>query len=256
MADKSVIGPPPTEGLTPEVVRWLKKVQDHIELGAGQRGNGEQRYLTVQDAQDLGLADVVPAARREKAVSLSPRAFAGTGMGDLTLQSGSSIVNLSPPLPVENVEAYGTNEGASSSVLVMWEGTRYPTYGGANVYRATENSYGKAVKIGSVGLGARMYLDEGVNEAVTYYYWVRSVSTVSGAPEGPLNQVPGTEAIFDEAEIEPAATANAVRYQQHMAGINAATALFGEAEVTNLLIGGTIKSDNYVPGVSGWIIKK
>lgn len=259
MSDHAAIGPPPTDGLTPEVVRWLKKVQQQLEVASGQRGSGENRYLTVEDAKNLGLADVAiseQGATKRRIASLLPRAFAGTGVGDLTLKPGTSIINQSAPPPVENVEAYGTNEGASSSVLVMWEGTRYETYGGANVYRANENSYGKAVKVGSVGVGERMFLDEGVNEALTYYYWVRSVSTASGAPEGPLNGVAGTEAVFDDAEIVPAATANAVKYQQNMAGINAASALIGNAEVGNLLIGGTIKSDNYVPGVSGWIIKK
>jgi hypothetical protein len=35
-----------------------------------------------------------------------------------------------------------------------------------------------------------------------------------------------------------------------------AEAIIGEGHVTNLMIGDTIQSDNYVPGVSGWSIKK
>ena len=35
-----------------------------------------------------------------------------------------------------------------------------------------------------------------------------------------------------------------------------AEAIIGQGDITNLMIGDTIQSDNYVPGVSGWAIKK
>ena len=266
MADpkKRSLGPPPTDPVAQQ--KWLTALQEIVEVGLGQRGDGLHRFVEVKDLGDLNLADVTGgkdgggsggtgggsvSGSGSSRVTVTPVPYAGTNKGPIP-----GGITYSQPRAVTNVIAYGTNDGAASKVMLIWDNINYSEYGGAEIYRAGVDNFGVAVKIGTVGVGQRMYVDSPVDEAGTYYYWVRSLSTYADAPIGGLNSPSGTLAIFDADLVKQKLHDTALEGYQLMIGIAAANALFDQATISNLTIGDTIQSDDYVPGVSGWIIKK
>lgn len=84
------------------------------------------------------------------------------------------IISSIPPQPL-NVTA----TGGFAKILIQWDDPNYKYFSYAEVYRNTSNNLGTAVMIGTSN--GQMYSDDPPNSsiAVTYYYWVRFVSTAA-----------------------------------------------------------------------------
>lgn len=244
---KQSLGPPPSDAVG--LQRWLGRVQEIVETGLGHRGDGKSAFVEKQDLVNLNLAGFEGGVAPGRTVTLVEKV---TVPGDTA--SGGTVVDTAPAGPVENLVAIGDAE-SSATVVLLWDPTGIPNYGGAKVYRATTDNFGAAVSIGQVGLGQRMYVDQGRDSSKAWYYWVRALKSTN-ALEGALNQVNGTLAVFDPEAQAAALEDAAMAGFRVMFGLAADNAIIDEALISALVISNTLQSDNYVPGQAGWILKK
>ncbi|WP_345195509.1 phage tail tip fiber protein, partial [Kistimonas scapharcae] len=107
------------------------------------------------------------------------------------------------------------------------------------VWVSEDSELSNAVMVGVINTRPWGYKPD--DNTAIYYFWLRHVSyrnKYSGFVSG--------SGSCDAANADDL-TVNT---------LTVATATIGQGEIGNLLIGDAIQSDNYVPGVSGWIIKK
>jgi len=110
---------------------------------------------------------------------------------DLTKPHGGIVVTPTPTYAIPNAITGLTATGAFASILLGWDDpSTQADYAYTNVYRASVDDVGVAVKIGEST--APLFSDTPPNSStsVTYYYWVRGVN--KGGIEGPYNQTAGT----------------------------------------------------------------
>lgn len=110
----------------------------------------------------------------------SSRSISGTTDG-----GGTSVDPTIPPV----VTGF-TASGAFNTIILQWDYPKYNNHAYTEVFRAAVDDIGQAVKIGASFAG--MYPDQPPDSrmSVTYYYWVRNVSTSN--VKGPFNATAGT----------------------------------------------------------------
>jgi len=114
---------------------------------------------------------------------LNSGAFTAGPGGDLDFRGPADSTCGTPPA-LTNLDA----SGAMTSILLSWEGWRYPCKAYVEIHRADVDDIGLAVLIGSSTGG--LYSDA-VGSNATHYYWVRAVNTEGTV--GPFNQTAGTK---------------------------------------------------------------
>lgn len=107
---------------------------------------------------------------------------------------------LSPPLPTSLATAAGM-----TSIQLTWDRPVYRNHAYTEVWRASTNSLGSAVRIGTTT--ATLYADSVGKTSQTYYYWIRFISEANVS--GPYNAT---------------------------SGVVASTGLIGGADLSNLII--------------------
>lgn len=246
------LGPPPSDAVGQQ--RWLGQLQELVETAHGQRGDGKRAFVERQDLVGLNLAD------------FGKQGFGGGTTQNVTLvtkvvAAGDTAVlgevnDTAPPTPVRNVVAIGDNE-TNTKVIVLWDSTGIYNYGGAEVYRSNVDNFGTAAAVGSAGIGQRIFVDEFDRSTISgnVFYWVKAKKT-SNRLLSPLNAALGTQAIFDLEQQQQALADAALTGYKIIVGLAADSALINNAWISSMIISNELKSDNYIPGQAGWILKK
>ncbi|MGH1374434.1 MAG: hypothetical protein ACRBBW_20525 [Cellvibrionaceae bacterium] len=155
-----------------------------------------------------------------------------------TVEATNPMADLSIPGAPSTFEITGTVNYA----VLSWAGTDQNIVSLTQIYMAETDDFSAAKFVGSAT--GEVFGHKLPEQNKDYYFWIRFIS-YAGTPSA-LSSLSGTLGRTDAATADDL-TVNTV---------TAAKALIGEGEVGNLLIGDTIQSENYVPGVSGWAIKK
>lgn len=160
--------------------QFLTAVKGILETYQASRPNASilDKVLTNRDLYDSGLG----------AVNLSGRVFSRIGAASSS-GSGLQAGDYTPPPPITNFTA----SPAIMSVILSW--TAAPASANIasyEIWRSGSNNLGTAVKV--LTTPAEVITDSVGAAGVTYYYWIRAVSRVQGAPPGPFNAVSGTVA--------------------------------------------------------------
>lgn len=158
-----------------EVLRAIKSV---LEVREGHLGDSLDQNVTLRDMVDLNLLK---------------------NTGSTTFTNGSSAVVIpsmaapdgynpytdftTPPAPTGLIITSGF-----SSIYLAWDGAPFKNPSFAEVWRASTNNLGDAVKIGTTA--ANLFTDPVGKTSQTYYYWIRFVSVANVT--GPYNQTAGT----------------------------------------------------------------
>jgi hypothetical protein len=218
----------------------MRKVKEALEVRLGQRGDELDMAVTRRDMVDSGFAKVFSHGKYLTIRTAPPNPVFVPIVGE-----GDPYGDISVPLYPTGVEIYSS----ASYNLIVWSPTAELFVERAEVWRGTSVDPALAVFLGN---GNQVYGDDISDDpAVPYYYFVRFVSYKGY--ESPWHSLTGTLAT---ASI----TDDALR-------VIAADKVFGASgvfldlvaengSISNAMIGNTIQSDNYVPGVAGWIIKK
>lgn len=166
--------------LPPNLYKLLEQIKEKSEIGARERGDPMQSYVTLGELVALDLARIVRIAPGGGVVVQPP------GPPDLTV----------PPVPTGFVVTNGF-----SHVFTEWASPydAYSNHARTRIYRAASDNLADAVEIGqSTGFA---FADLSVATGTVYYYWIRWEST-SGVL-GPVNDTAGTpgQRSDDPAEI-------------------------------------------------------
>ena len=131
---------------------------------------------TIIEARTIGPKEWLDA-NKLKGVNGVLANILGNGTGD------DSLLNFATPPAPENLTADGT----FNNIYLRWNHIPYSNHAYTEVWRASVNNLGDAILLSAVW--GNLYADP-VDDGVTYYYWVRFVSTAAVA--GPFNLASGT----------------------------------------------------------------
>lgn len=179
------------------IARALSAIKEAVEVGHGRRGDPQDRFATLRDLQDAGLARVVIDGRGGGGAVLAPPAGPGTGA---PLPTGPTRPNygdgdFTPPPKPRNVRARGlppdinvdpdsaTSEGV---VMVTWDPPEYGNHFYTEVYRMPRG----ATPQDGTGAPVLVLASNGFNPAYAY-----GVDNGSGSPNvfnGGFAVLPGT----------------------------------------------------------------
>ncbi len=159
----------------PNSPRFLERIREILEVAIGDRGNILDRFVTVKDLVNSGLADYVHKGVRYSKSEAS--AVQANTVADLTV----------PPAPT-NLSA----NAAVMAILVAFDNphNKYGNHSHTEIWRASVDDLAQAYLRGSAPGG--LYADEIGDSGIQYYYWARSVSTSNIT--GPFNAINGTPA--------------------------------------------------------------
>lgn len=101
-----------------------------------------------------------------------------------------------------------TAVGAVETIILEWDTPTHRNHGHAEIWRATVNDLGQAVKYGTT-MGD-LYADANITPNVEYFYWLRYVTNTEPPVYGPYNSTVGTSAI---AGPDPAVLLDALTNQ-------------------------------------------
>jgi len=154
----------------------LDKVKETIDIREGRIGSKFDKYITWRDLFQSGITQVTLNGVSYRTNATAPSVAVAT----------DEVSFAPPPAPTGF-----TATGGFTLIQLQWTDpqTLYRNHSYTEVWRSTSNNLGTAVMLGTSS--GRFYVDS-VGNAVTYYYWVRFVSTA--AVKGPYNATNGTSA--------------------------------------------------------------
>lgn len=158
----------------------LQAIKNTLLVREGNIGDPLDQVATLRDLVALNVATTEPTDEEE-----------GVGGG---------IINpvLPPPIDGYNPETDYTTppaptglrvSGGFTNVYLEWDGAPYRNHAFTEIWRATVDNLGDAVRIGTTA--ANVYADP-AQPNTTYYYWIRFVSRANVV--GPYNLTSGTSA--------------------------------------------------------------
>lgn len=228
----------PALRLTPELeplAPFLNAVRESIEVLTGQTGFELDRAVTLRDLYESGVASVY-AGGREFAVDPTRVTVSNSGSGILPVTQ-TEVATAQPPA-VTGLTA----SGALATVTLTWDEIDYPGHAYVEVWRASTDDIGVAVRVG-ISQGLRtVYSDPVGATGGTYYYWVRAVN--EQATPGPYNSVHGTQAVtafvaapdLGPASVTTAALADLAVNTQKLAELAVDAAKLANSAVTTTKI--------------------
>lgn len=232
--------PPVPAGVDAQTRQWMTALKEALEVRTGQRGDTLDRSPTVRELAAAGL--LVPV---KNGIPVDAKAVSHAGVGkdiraavEVDFNQENPAADITPPLAPTSLETVGTE----NFIVLSWEGIDALKVSQTQVYVNETNDRESARLAATVGGKVFGYTPPVVGE--TYYFWVRFLSFANVV--GPFHDVQGVEGTTD-ANTPDDVTVNT---------LTAAHAIIGEGEIHSLAIGDIIQSDNYVPGKSGWAIKK
>lgn len=192
-------GIPPVPNRNPQERQFLEAMKEAIEIAKGHRGNPLDRYISMRDLIDAGIATLKGKATNGY-VSGSALDPTGAGPGN-----GSGPGNQPPAdLTVPNAPTGLSASKGLGMIYLTWDAAAYSNHAHTNIYRHSEDNFANAVVItNTIG---RMYadpvpfqpMDEAAESTRGYYYWITFVS--EAGVESPPNSLAGT---YQEPEVEP-----------------------------------------------------
>lgn len=154
--------PAPTNDNLTQVARAVKGVLDVRE---GLLGDPLDRNVTFRDLQSSGIADVTVVGRGASSGGLLVAPGSGLGSGS------SEELDLTPP-----PQPTGFAATAGIAVIILeWTYPSYSNHAYTEIWRSSTNVLGNAVRIATSQ--SMMYSDAVGSTGVTFYYWIRFVST-------------------------------------------------------------------------------
>ncbi|ELD4017363.1 DUF1983 domain-containing protein [Salmonella enterica] len=153
----------------------LAAVVENMEIGTGQRGDGQDAFVTQRQLAELKLA----------------RMNASGGGGRVSLISGLGPgIFPAMPQPERPTKPEGFEvTGGFGYVLLEWVMPKYNGHSLAEVWRGTEDNLSDAVLVGTTP--GQVYSDP-VDPGWKGFYWIRFVN--SAGVSGPYNSPDGTPA--------------------------------------------------------------
>jgi len=121
---------------------------------------------------------------------VSPSDLTATGLFNRgpngTLTPNAPFLDMTIPPQITGLAV----SGSFAAIMLTWDDPRYRNLAYVEVYRATVNDLGQAVRVGTTQ--STMYADRPPQSSlsVTYYYWVRIISVANVT--GPYNSTSGT----------------------------------------------------------------
>jgi len=171
-------------GIAAQIKKLLDSLREHTDVLKGNRGDPLDRAITPRDLLDMGLA--------KRLGGVAQRLISGKNLVASDAPQNMTI----PPRP-----ANFTAVGGLAHVHLTWDSARdaFGNYAYTAIYRHTADNLADAVQIGQTS-GSFIYSDHDVHYGVTYYYWIRFVSTAD--VKGPFNSSVGTSAELSEDPAE------------------------------------------------------
>ena len=147
-------------GIDQNLRRTIEKLSESTDIGAGVRGDPEQRYIRIVDLLDMGLA--------KRLSNGAQRLVSGSNL----LYVGAPIKNI-PPAP-EDFEV----SGGIGIIFLKWKRAKdvYSNHGYTEIWRSEEDNLSNAVLLGQTTVSF-MHADHDVDYTKTYFYWIRFVSS-------------------------------------------------------------------------------
>lgn len=157
------------------LIRVVDQIRETIEVREGRRPNQNalDRLLT---ARDLVKAGVITVKSRAQGSYLDA--------ADIALPADEQ--DLTPPPAPTGLTA----SGALQNIILNWDESGFGSYAYTEIWRAATDNLGVAVRIATSV--ASVYADAVGATNVTYYYWIRFVSTANVT--GEFNAVAGVSA--------------------------------------------------------------
>lgn len=157
----------------------IEKLAETNDIGAGLRGSPEERYIRVSDLINMGMAKRL-SANAQRLVS-----------GQNLISTTAAILDI-PPRPTNLVAS-----GGIGLIFLTWDSPKqlYSNHSLTEIWRATADNLGAATLIGQTTT-TFLFQDPDVDHTLTYYYWIRFVSTSNIT--GPYNNSSGTVGITNQ----------------------------------------------------------
>lgn len=170
------------------LVAWARAVKDALGVLSGDAARTADARLdsavTFRDLIEQGLA--LQASSNSSQIVIPSGGGSGTGSGEYV-----------PPTPITPPAPTGLSATGTFGVIILdWDAAAYTGHAYTEVFRATTNDFGAAIK---VGLTSGAVYNDWVGNDTPYYYWIRHVS-VTDTP-GAINAIAGTSA---QAALDPA----------------------------------------------------
>lgn len=160
------------------VLDVLRAVKNVLEVREGNRGDALDQNVTLRDLTDLSIlktgSTTLTSGTRVPVVSVTVNDDGYDPTTDMT----------APPAPTGL-----TATGGFTNVYLYWDGAQYKNHSYTEIWRATTNNLGSAVRVGTTI--SSVYSDPAAPDT-TYYYWVRFVSQANMT--GAYNSTTGTSA--------------------------------------------------------------
>lgn len=186
-----------------EVLRAIKNV---LEVREGHIGDSLDQNATLRDLVDLNVLRTggFTSLTNGASVAVIPSSARPDGYNPYTDYT-------TPPAPTGF-----TAVGGFTNVYLEWSGAPYKNHSYAEIWRATSNSLGMAILVGTTA--SNVYADPAAGNT-TYYYWIRFVS--QAAIKGPYNATTGTSATtaIDVSSAYDEIYANTVASSNPSAGV-------------------------------------
>lgn len=163
-------------GLPDRLVRAVEELQAYLRI----RSTGLDAYVSQRDLIEWGFATEPDGTTRPPNTGGLTPVF---DPGDV----GSETPDLTPPPAPTGLTA----TGGYGTVFLEWDVVIDSRIGFFEVWRASVNNIGSAVKIGQTT--SFLYVDN-VQSSATFYYWVRAVNKWDVTIVSPFNAVSGTSA--------------------------------------------------------------
>lgn len=157
-----------------EVLRAIKNV---IEVREGHLGDELDQNVTLRDLKDIGVVQGGGFSVLTSGAKV-PVLITGTSTDGYDPETDYTT----PPAP-----AGLTASSGFSNVYLAWPGAPYRNHAYTEIWRASVDNLGDAVRIGTTA--TNVYADA-AEEGATYYYWIRFVSVANVT--GPYNDTEGT----------------------------------------------------------------
>jgi hypothetical protein len=160
------------------VTEVLRAVKNVLQVREGLLGDTLDQYVTWRDLTDVSVVS------------------AG---GTSTLTNGTRVPVIVPPTvdtgydPTTDLTTPSQPTGLTitsgmTSIYLAWTGASYQNHAYTEIWRASTDSIGSAVRIGTTI--TNLYSDPVGKTSQTYYYWIRFVSAANVS--GPYNATAGT----------------------------------------------------------------
>ena len=233
--------PPPVSD--PAMQQWMEQTTEMLRQATGQVGSKGLSFITYESLEEIGVI------KQETGTGGSTQPGGGnSGEGDY-VPDDPPVDNSPPPAP-RNV----TTSGSPTTIRIIWDNPVLNYSYRAEVYVNIDDNLGTATLAGSSN--GWIYQHTMGEDTRVHYFWVRFVrGNGEEIITGPYNATQGTPGQVGGELVD------AQLGQLDVDKLIGGTADFVEANIldgsiTNAKIGDTIQSDNYQPGVQGWIIKK